>query len=76
MRLRALVEAYVDGELTGPQRRAVATHLTECWNCSADADTLKLIKHSLRTGPLRAPDFLARHRLRRFALRLGGDGAG
>jgi hypothetical protein len=74
VRLRGLVEAYVDGELGRAQRRAVAAHLSECWNCSADAETLTLIKHSLRTGPLRAPASLARHRLRRFALRLGAGG--
>jgi anti-sigma factor RsiW len=73
LRLRGLIEPYVDGELTTPQRRTVAAHIARCWTCSTEAETLTLIKHSLRTGPLRAPASLSHHRLRRFALRLSRE---
>jgi anti-sigma factor RsiW len=70
LRLRGSLEAYVDGELTGSRRAEVAAHLACCWTCSGYAETLRLIKHSLRTGPRRAPVPLAEVRLRRFADRL------
>lgn len=48
LRLRTQVGAYVDGELTGPQRARVAAHLAACWACSGYAETLRMIKQSLR----------------------------
>jgi anti-sigma factor RsiW len=79
LHLRGSVEAFIDGELTGTHRTRVAAHLARCWTCSGHAETLRLIKHSLRTGPRRAPVALAEIRLRRFADRLAavpstGDG--
>ncbi|UGY94608.1 anti-sigma factor family protein [Streptomyces gobiensis] len=70
LRLRGDVAAYVDGELTGVHRARVAAHLGRCWSCSGDAESLRLIKTSLRNGPQRAPASLASVRLRRFASRL------
>ncbi|UGY94760.1 anti-sigma factor family protein [Streptomyces gobiensis] len=67
LRLRRDVEAYVDGELTGAHRTQVATHLGRCWSCSGRAETLRLIKTSLRHGLQHAPASLASVRLRRFA---------
>lgn len=66
-RLRTLVGPYLDGELTGARRARVAAHLAVCWACSGYAETLRLIKHSLRTLPGRTPPDLAEARLRRFA---------
>ena len=43
-----MIEAYVDGELDGPDARAVRTHLRECWWCSGDAQTHRLVRASLR----------------------------
>lgn len=48
LRLRSMVEAYVDGELDGATARAVRAHLRECWWCSADAQTHRLVRSSLR----------------------------
>jgi anti-sigma factor RsiW len=84
LRLRSCVEAYVDGELTGWHRLAVARHVSACWVCGARAETLRLVKHSLRRrgrsrrapAPAAPPAALpARHelavrRLRRYARRL------
>ena len=70
LRLRGLVGPYVDGELTGSARLAVAAHLAVCWACSGYAETLRLVKHSLSRGPGRAPAELAERRLRGFAERL------
>lgn len=69
-RLHNRVGAYVDGELTGRQRLRMAAHLAACFACSGTAETLRLIKHSLRTRPQRAPVDLAEARLRRDADRL------
>jgi anti-sigma factor RsiW len=74
LRLRGKVGAYVDGEL-GPARCAeLAAHLVRCWACSGHADTLRLVKHSLVNGPLRAPSSLSEARLRRYAARLSAEG--
>jgi anti-sigma factor RsiW len=73
VRLQGAVEAYVDGELTPARRAQVAAHLACCWACSGYAQTLRLIKASLRHGPDRAPVSLSKTRLRRFADRLTSD---
>jgi hypothetical protein len=68
-RLQRAVEALVDGELLqDPLRRAVFAHLDECWDCSSEAEVLRLIKHALRRR--RATADLAAVRLRRFAASL------
>jgi anti-sigma factor RsiW len=66
-RVRRAVDAYVDGELTRGQAAAVAAHLDECWGCSGDADTLRLVKRSLQRRATRRPSDLALARLRRWA---------
>jgi hypothetical protein len=48
----------------------MGAHLATCFACSGTAETLRLIKHSLRTRPQRAPVDLAEARLRRYADRL------
>ncbi len=62
-RWRVAVDAYVDGELTDRAQREVATHLAECWDCSRDAEILRLIKHCLRQRRTPAGDNLALLRL-------------
>ncbi|MGH9110918.1 MAG: zf-HC2 domain-containing protein [Acidimicrobiales bacterium] len=69
-RVRRAVDAYVDGELARGQAAAVAAHLDNCWGCSGDADTLRLMKRSLQRLAARRPSDLARARLRRWAERL------
>lgn len=48
LRLRSQVGAYVDGELTGARRARVAAHLAVCRVCAGYAETLRMIKESLR----------------------------
>ncbi|MBV7697381.1 anti-sigma factor [Streptomyces sp. TRM70350] len=74
VRLRGWIEAYVDNQLTGTRRARVAAHLAACWACSGTAETLHLVKHSLRRAPRRTPT-LSELRLRRFASRLTHTGA-
>lgn len=71
--LRRRVGAHVDGELSPGRRAETAAHLVRCWTCSGHAETLRLIKHSLGSGPGRAPSSLTGARLRRYAVRLGAD---
>jgi anti-sigma factor RsiW len=66
-RVRRAVDAYVDGELTRGRAAAVAAHLAECWGCSGDADTLRLVKRSLQGRATRRPSDLALARMRRWA---------
>lgn len=48
LRLRSRVPAFVDGELDESTARAVRAHLRECWWCSADAQTHRLVRSTLR----------------------------
>jgi anti-sigma factor RsiW len=66
-RVRLAVDAYIDGELTRGQAAAVEAHLDECWGCSGDVDTLRLVKRSLQRRAPRRPSDLAQARLRRWA---------
>lgn len=67
-RLRRQVEAYVDGYVTSPADAAVVrAHLKECWDCSGDADTLRLIKVSLRRLAKTQPTDLRSARIRQWA---------
>ncbi|MFP3899725.1 MAG: zf-HC2 domain-containing protein [Acidimicrobiia bacterium] len=70
-RMRRNIAAYVDGELSD---RALVTrveeHLRECWMCSCDAETWRLIRCSLRRLAQRRPVDLGAARLRRRARRV------
>ena len=64
-RIRRKIEAYVDGELGSTRIVAdVEQHLDACWNCTGEADRLRLIKSSLRTIGTRRPADLSVVRLR------------
>ncbi|MGD9798171.1 MAG: zf-HC2 domain-containing protein [Microbacteriaceae bacterium] len=69
-RLSRLVDAWIDGELDGPQALAVATHVADCWDCSSAAETTRLVKHVLQGRARREPPAIASARLRRFAASL------
>jgi anti-sigma factor RsiW len=66
-RMRRSIDAYVDGELTAAHSAAVEGHLDECWACSGYADTVRLMKRSLRRLVQRRRRDLAVVRLRRWA---------
>jgi len=69
-RLRVMVEAYVDGELRAGDAELVRAHLAECWWCSGDAQTHRLVRAALRRRRDRAVS-LPVARLRRFVHGLG-----
>jgi anti-sigma factor RsiW len=66
-RMRRAVDAYLDGELSPVRAAVVEAHLEECWGCSGYAETLRLMKRSLRRLAERGPGDLAVVRLRRWA---------
>lgn len=65
--MRRAVEAYLDGELPPDAGAQVARHLSICWECSALAETLRLLKQALRHRRHNVPQTLTERRLRRFA---------
>ena len=65
LRLRSKVQAYVDGELDGPTAGQVRAHLIQCWWCSGDAQTHRLVRVALRRRRDRVAS-LPMARLRRF----------
>jgi anti-sigma factor RsiW len=65
-RMRRDLDAYVDGELPRVRVAAVEGHLEDCWGCSGEAETLRLMKWSLRRLAARRPSDLALARLRRW----------
>ena len=72
-RMRHAVEAYLDGELPGQAGAEVARHLTTCWDCNTLAETLRLIKQSLRHRRDRTTLMLSERRLRQIAANLAAD---
>ncbi|HYZ99277.1 MAG TPA: zf-HC2 domain-containing protein [Acidimicrobiales bacterium] len=66
-RMRRDVDAYLDGELRPARVAAVEAHLDECWGCNGYADTVRLMKRSLRRLAERRPTDLTVARLRRWA---------
>ena len=63
-RIRRKIEAYVDGELRSTSGIAdVERHLDACWGCTGEADSLRLVKSSLRTIGSRRPADLSVVRL-------------
>jgi hypothetical protein len=65
-RYKSAVEELLDGELPPSARADVLLHLDECWDCSAAAETLLLIKHTFARLRRQVPSSLAGVRLRRF----------
>jgi anti-sigma factor RsiW len=72
-RMRQAVEAYLDGELPAEARAEVARHLAVCWSCNTLADTLRLIKQSLRQRRHRTTPSLSERRLQLFATNLASQ---
>lgn len=70
-RLRRQVAALVDGEVRADEAAAVNRHLDECWDCSDDAEILRLMKVALARLAGREPADVAARRLRRWAEGLG-----
>jgi anti-sigma factor RsiW len=66
-RMRRATDAYFDGELPPEAAAAVEAHLDECWGCSGYAETVQLMKRSLRRLRDRRPTELRVVRLRRWA---------
>ena len=50
LRLRRLLDAYVDRELEGVVAGRVARHVESCPRCAHDADLTMLIKSHLAVG--------------------------
>ena len=69
-RVSEAIDAGVDAELDDDTARRVAAHAHDCWDCSAAAETARLLKRSLRQSRDREPPRLATARLHRFAERL------
>lgn len=65
--MRQMVGAYLDDELRGEKQAEVGRHLSVCWECSTLAETVRLIKRSLRQRGDRPARSLDEHRLRQFA---------
>ena len=65
LRLRSKVHPYIDGELDATAAQQVRAHLSECWWCSGDAQTHRLVRAALlrRRDRVRS---LPLARLRRF----------
>jgi anti-sigma factor RsiW len=70
IRMRRAVDAYLDGEVPPSRAAVVESHLDECWGCSGYAETLRLMKRSLRRRRDRRPTQLTVARLRHWAERL------
>ncbi len=72
-RIRREIEAYLDGELAGPDRvMAIERHLDDCPDCRQGLDVLQRMKCSLRRLACNRPtDLTAAARLRQWARRLG-----
>ena len=66
--VQALVQSYLDGELTGPDVDKLTAHLHRCRRCGIEADTYRRIKAALSAPPPPA----SVERLRDFALTIPG----
>lgn len=75
MRVKPLLQAYLDGELGEDGARRVSRHLDACRRCGLAAATFRDIKGAVsRLGD--EPDREAVQRLRRFAQGLTADDQG
>lgn len=70
-RRRRQVMAYVDGEVDVTDAHDAAEHLRECWDCSGEAELLRVTKHALNRLGRSRPDDLTATRLKRWARGLG-----
>lgn len=72
MRIRPLLQPFVDGELDAAQRRRVARHLEACRRCGLAAATFEALRQRLHNfdGPV---DHDAVGRLERFVDRMTDD---
>ncbi len=75
LRWHKALDAYIDGELAGARREAVAHHLTRCRWCSDQAELLLGVKESLARRQVRLPSLVAA-RLRRWVARLSDQPLG
>lgn len=67
-RMQRQVEAYLDGYVDHPgDAPVIEAHLRECWSCSGEAETLRLVKRSLARLAHRRPTDLGAARLRQWA---------
>lgn len=77
MRVRPLLQSFLDGELDEARRRRVAAHLEACRRCGLAAATYEALTQRLR-GLDQPVDLSAVARLERFVDELaqdpGGDG--
>ena len=72
MRVRPLLQSFLDGELDEPQRQRVAAHLEACRRCGLAASTYTSLKRRLsRFGEPADPDAVAR--LTEFVDRLADE---
>jgi anti-sigma factor RsiW len=72
MRVRPLLQSFLDGELDDPQRQRVATHLEACRRCGLAASTYESLKRRLQQFDQPA-DADAVARLTDFVDRLADD---
>src|SRR5262249_29828416 len=56
--LRESITSYLDGRLTEPERRSVASHLAACRECAVAHDQTARLRSSLRSLPAAAPQGL------------------
>lgn len=68
-RVQDLVQAYLDGELEGPDRDRLAAHLDRCRPCGVEVSTYERIKASL-AAPV-PPEVV--ERLNHFAASISND---
>ena len=73
MRVRPLLQSFLDGELDGAQRQLVSRHLEACRRCGLAASTYEALKQRLHEfGQPADPDAVAR--LTDFVDRLADEG--
>ena len=70
MRIKPLLQSYIDGELDDIDAVRVSRHLDACRRCGLAADTFHAIKAGLNRLAAE-PDREAVERLERFVLQLG-----
>jgi anti-sigma factor RsiW len=72
MRIRRVLQSFLDGELDGAQREWVAAHLDACRRCGLDAVTYESLRRRL-SGFDQSVDPEAIARLERFVDQLAGE---